>query len=565
MKNKFVVWALGTTIACAISAMPLMAAKKSSKGHRQFNLLAINDIYNVEGIDARQSGGFARFRELRKQLSSPGNDALVLHAGDFLFPSSMSSQFKGQQMIDIMNHIDGQPERFDERFFVVFGNHEFDKGKMKDAPMLAKRIEESDFYWLGTNIDFKPQATLPSQDFKKSLINNAMVTINGIQVGIYGLTTDIAIPAYASIDSHYAKISKRQVADLRARGAEVVIAVTHLKISQDKALLEQLGEHGPDAIFGGHEHNRQAICVGKRCVVKADADLRSAAVANVSVAPDGAVDISYRFSILEESTIDSDEQVLAKTDQWLARYQQEYCAAKKLPGGCLTEVFGKTAVRLIAEELEIRRFETNLGGYVADQMINAFDNIQLPGGRKIQASLINAGSLRLNQNIPAGSELNQWYLNGIFQYPVDLRVLEINGKILKQMVEHTIKDWSGNGWWLHVSGMAYRHDSINGKVSDISLLDKNGKATLVQDDETIVVVVNDYMADGSRSNQDGYTMLNLEQDVPYNGGTLMDLKQVVIDAIKAKWATGVGIAPKLPGRVCNNIRPELYCILDDQK
>ena len=73
------------------------------------------------------------------------------------------------------------------------------------------------------------------------------------------------------------------------------------------------------------------------------------------------------------------------------------------------------------------------------------------------------------------------------------------------------------------------------------------------------------MADGSRSNQDGYTMLNLDQNVSYNDGQLIDLKQVVIDSIKEKWAKGSGITPKLPGRVCNNARPELYCVLDDQK
>ena len=300
-------------------------------------------------------------------------------------------------------------------------------------------------------------------------------------------------------------------------------------------------------------------------MIKADADLRTAAIAKVLVSPDGTVDVSHHFTILDKTTIARDKLVLDRTNQWLDRYQQEYCDANKLPSGCLTEVFGKTAVRLIAEELEIRRFETNLGAYVADQMIRAFDDIKLPGGRKVQAALINSGSLRLNQNIPAGSELNQWYLNGIFQYPVDLRVLEINGKILKQMIAHTTKDWTGNGWWLQVSGMAYRHDSKNAKGTDISLLDENGKATLVKDDDTIVVVVNDYMADGSRSNQDGYTMLNLDQNVPYGDGKLIDLKRVVIDAIKAKWARGEEIAPKLPGRVCNNARPELYCVLDEQK
>ena len=58
-------------------------------------------------------------------------------------------------------------------------------------------------------------------------------------------------------------------------------------------------------------------------------------------------------------------------------------------------------MELIAEELEIRRYETNLGTYVADLMISAFDNIEFTGGRHVQASLINSGSLRLNQNIPS--------------------------------------------------------------------------------------------------------------------------------------------------------------------
>ena len=41
-------------------------------------------------------------------------------------------------MINMMNGLDGDLA-FDERLFVVFGNHEFDKGKMKYASILANR------------------------------------------------------------------------------------------------------------------------------------------------------------------------------------------------------------------------------------------------------------------------------------------------------------------------------------------------------------------------------------------------------------------------------------------
>ncbi|NQZ08671.1 MAG: 5'-nucleotidase C-terminal domain-containing protein [Algicola sp.] len=529
--------------------------------YRQFNVLAVNDLYNVEGIDARKSGGMSRLRTLRKQLNTPHEQVLLLHAGDFLFPSSMSSQYQGEQMIDLMNGLNGPDKQFDERFFVVFGNHEFDKKAMKYADMLAQRIEESNFYWLGSNVHLDQKAQRDSEAFRKSLINNAITEINGIKVGIYGLTTDIAIPEYASIDADYVGISKRNIADLKARGAEVVIAVTHLRIHKDEQLLKSLGDEGPDVIFGGHEHARQHVCVGKRCVLKADADLRSATIASITVSPVGEVSISHRYNVIDESTIAVDPELEQRTNYWINRYQSEYCQKHDQGEGCLLEVLGKADVTLVAEELQIRKYETNLGSYVADQMIRAFDNIELPGGRKVQIGLVNAGSLRLNQNIPAGTELNEWYLNGIFQYPVDLRLLEISGKTLKQVVTRSVEDWTGNGWFLQVSGMAFRHDAKTQQISHLSLVDSEGNITPVKDDDKILASVNNYMADPSIADQDGYTMLNLESQVFY-ADKLIALKQAVVNDIKAKWAVGEGIAPKLAGRICSSARPFTYCLLD---
>ncbi len=528
---------------------------------RQFNVLAVNDLYNVEGIDARKSGGMSRLRTLRQQLNTPDEQVLLLHAGDFLFPSSMSSQYRGEQMIDLMNGLNGPDKQFDERFFVVFGNHEFDKKTMKYADMLAQRIEESNFYWLGTNVHLDKAAKRDSDAFRKSLINNAITEINGVKVGIYGLTTDIAVPEYASIDPDYVAISKRNIADLKARGAEVVIAVTHLRIYKDEQLLKDLGDEGPDVIFGGHEHARQHVCVGKRCVIKADADLRSATIASIAVSPAGEVSVSHRFNVIEDTTIAVDPELEKRTNYWINRYQSEYCKKHAQGEGCLLEVLGKTDVTLIAEELQIRKYETNLGSYVADQMIKAFDNVALPGGRKVQVALVNSGSLRLNQNIPAGTELNEWYLNGIFQYPVDLRLLEISGKTLKQVLMRSVEDWTGNGWFLQVSGFAFRHDTKTQQISDLNLVDSEGNLTPVKDDDMIVASVNNYIADPSIADQDGYTMLNLDYQVAY-ADKLIALKQVVVDDIKTKWVKGEGIAPILPGRICSSARPFSYCLLD---
>ncbi|WDE08060.1 bifunctional metallophosphatase/5'-nucleotidase [Thalassomonas viridans] len=531
---------------------------------REFTILAVNDIYNIEGTDAGKSGGMARLRTLREQLSTGNENVLLLHAGDFLFPSSMSSQYKGEQMIDLMNQLDGENSGFDERFYVTFGNHEFDKSTKKYGSMLAKRIEESDFYWLGSNVVLNESATSPALGFNKSLIKNDLITINGVKVGLFSVTTDMAIPEYAAIDNNYLTVARENIKALKEQGAEVIIALTHLRISEDAELLKQLGENGPDVIFGGHEHNRQHICVAisnkaKPCVIKADADLRSATVAKVTVSSQGAVNISHRYSIVDDSTIAADETVAKRTEGWIKRYEKEYCDKHQQEESCLLKVIGKTDVDLIAEELEIRRYETNLGAAVADIMVSAFDDIPLD--RKVQIGLINSGSLRLNQNIPAGSELNNWYINGIFQYPVSVRLIELSGKQLRQAISHSIEDWTGNGWWLQSSGLAFRHDVKNGSFSDLSLIDDAGNITLVKDDDVIVAAVSDYIADPRNGDQDGYTMFNLDREIVY-GKELIDLKTTVTNVIKGKWAKGEAISPALPGRVCSSDRISLPCVLD---
>ncbi|MFT4925028.1 MAG: 2',3'-cyclic-nucleotide 2'-phosphodiesterase (5'-nucleotidase family) [Phenylobacterium sp.] len=550
------------TLSACRQTLTSTPAESPAGNYRQFQVLAVNDVYNVEGTDGRKSGGFARLRTLRRQLSSPGDPVLLLHGGDFLFPSSMSSQYKGEQMVDLMNWLDGDANAFDDRFFVTFGNHEFDKGAMKYASMMGQRIAESDFHWLGSNVSFKPEAVIDSEAYRQSLLKHAITTIHGVKVGLYSVTTDMAVPAYASIDGDHLAVSKREIATLRAKGAEVIIALTHLAIEQDIKLLEQLGDEGPDVIFGGHEHNRQHACVAGRCVLKADADIRSATIATIGVDATGKVKVDFRFSMVEESTIAADGQMMQRTNEWIARYEQEYCGKHQLPSNCLFEVIGKTAVELMGEELEIRRFETNLGVFVAQSMINAFDDIKLPGGKKPQIALINSGSLRLNQNIPADSELNSWYLNGIFQYPATLRVIEISGKQLKAVVNHQIEGWNGKGWWLQSAGLAFRHDVANQRATDLSLIDSHGNITPVKDDDMIVAVANEYIANPDFvGDQDGYTMLNLDSEIVY-GDKLIDLKTLIIDEIGALHREGKAISPQLPGRICNSTRPSLPCVLD---
>ena len=87
---------------------------------------------------------------------------------------------------------------------------------------------------------------------------------------------------------------------------------------------------------------------------------------------------------------------------------------------CLDEEIGRTEVTLEAEEEQIRSCETNFGNWIADQALDAFRDWGAQG------AIINAGSLRLNQNIPQGPILRR-DLEELIQYDNKLRLIEVKG------------------------------------------------------------------------------------------------------------------------------------------
>ena len=440
-------------------------------------------------------------------------------------------------MIDVLNLLDGDAQAFDPRMFVTFGNHEFDKDKLDDATKLDYRIEESQFHWLGSNIEFATWADNRPLIESPNLIDSTIIESGGIRVGLFSLTTSLKPSAYVSKFGKYTDVAREKTARLRKQGAEVVVALTHLRLSEDTALLQDLKDDGPDLIIGGHEHNKQCATVEGRWVLKADADARSATVVTVSVNADKTIAVAHEYRELSEESPPLDPTLQARVEQWFNRYDTEVCPQP----GCLEEVVGKTQVNLVGEELEIRRFETNLGNWVVDQALAAFSK------HGAQAAFVNSGSLRLNQDIPAGS-IPWQYIEELFAFAAPLKLLRITGATLQQVIDHAVKDWTGNGRWLQISGFAYCHDPEKTRAGCLTLLTEEGPRA-VQPDEEILVVTGDYLVN-PKNDQDGYTMLTQQQIIPT--GDVEDLKQLVLTALKQN--TERGIAPEVEGRICNPLR-----------
>lgn len=512
-------------------------------GAGSFTLLGMNDIYDITGVSGGKAGGLARVRTLRAQLEREHPELLVLLAGDFLYPSVLSRRYDGEQMIDMFNRLDGDPAAFDSRLLVTFGNHEFDGRTPEYARLLSRRIAESGFRWLNSSVRFAVGEDGWPLVAGDNLVPHQLLELGGVRVGLFSITLDKKRRSYIAGYDTPLETARRESGWLRRQGAEVVIALTHQLLADDAALLEQLGEAGPDLIIGGHEHVHHHLEVDGRWVLKADADAYSVNLVKVAVDDRGKISVQPESLVLDDR-VQPDAQLLARADAWLQRYAAGEPGCEGKGRACLDAPIGYARAALVADELSIRRVETNFGNWVADVALEAHR------GKGAQVALINSGSLRLNTNVPADSGINRWQLETLFPYPTPLVMLKVSGETLGQALRHAVSDWSGNGHWLQVSGIAFRFDPDSGEVSDLTLLEGDDSHPVLPEEE-ITLVTYWYLVDPT-GNQDGYRMFNPSQQwLPF--ARRLHLKALVSEALQE--AGRNGIAPEVEGRICINTIP----------
>ncbi|HRC84370.1 MAG TPA: 5'-nucleotidase C-terminal domain-containing protein [Thermoanaerobaculia bacterium] len=507
-------------------------------------LLSINDVYRIEGLESGSVGGLARVRSLRRELERSHPDLLMLHAGDLLFPSLASRILKGEQMIAVLNALDGDSGAVDRRMFVTFGNHEFDENNLADAGTLNQRLKESQFTWLAGNLAFAQDDQGKPLVGGKNVVPRALIESGGIKVGLFGLTIPMEKVQYVSDFAGPEATARKLSAELRAAGAEVVVAVTHLNAADDRRLLERLGAAGPDLIVGGHDHERMAQEVGGRWLVKADADARSAALVCLVKRKDGRLEVRQENRALAAANPPPDPEVEKLADAWQDFHALSFCHRAGARPGCLNEEYGRTRTVLEAEESKIRGRETSLGDWVTDQMLATFRSCGA------QAAFINSGSLRLNHDLAAGTVLTRRHLEELVAYKTPLYLLTVDGSILQMVAEQAVRAWPGSGSWLQISGFGFRHLTQPRQAVDVSLGPPE-TSPRVQPGQIVKVVTGDYLLNPALGDQDGYSFLTKDLITPCEANG-RDLKEILVQALKA--AEPLGIAPVAEGRIVQQER-----------
>ncbi len=417
----------------------------SAGGERRVTFLAINDIYRLDGLADGTIGGLTRVRTLRKWIERDAPNAILLHAGDFLSPSLISKVFKGEQMIDALNNLDGDPKAFDRRMFVAFGNHEFDDSRCQDAqPPLNARVDESQFTWLAANLDFPNCKAMSGILSRKNVHKDGFVLdVDNVKVGLFGigLTPDKrGAPRYPQFEKAL-PAARRSIDYLRAQGAELIVALTHLPREDDEALITELSGAGLDLVVGGHDHENMVLRDGRG--FKADSDARSAWRIDVHLSRGQKPRIEGQL-ILLNAAIPPDAALEKLAESWFARTEKVLCEKMVAADAhCLGQPVGWIRSMMELEETPNRSQETGFGDWLGDLVLSK---------TRADVALINSGNLGLNENLPSGSKLTLKHVIDIFRFDDVIAVRSFPARQVCAAITHGLQQ-AGTGAWPHLAGV----------------------------------------------------------------------------------------------------------------
>ncbi len=468
-------------------------------------LLQVNDVYQFAPVDGGMRGGIARVATLRKQVMAESPHTLFLLAGDTISPSIESNTYKGAQMIEAWNAAGLD--------YATFGNHEFDFG----PDVLRQRMGESKFKWLAANVIDKTTGKLfaNTPEF-------VVREFDGIKIGLFGillpetLQTSRPGPNVDIIDP--CTVAGRVIPKIHAAGAQVVVALTHLSMAEDKQLARC---SGVDVIIGGHEHTLLESMAGHAPIFKMTADAREL----------GRIDLNINRATGKLESIDWEVITVTKEisdDSSFVAINEKYGELLK----SLEQPVGRTDVKLEMKSEDVRTRETNVGDFIAD----AFREATGAG-----VALVNGGSIRADTEIAPGVLTKR---NVLSMLPFNNKVVkvQVTGATLRRALEHGVASLGVEtqpGRFPQVSGIRFSYDASRKPGDRVSNIVVNGKP--LDDRQLYSLAATNYVV---KDAGDGYDMF---RDAKILIGP--DQAPSESDILQKKIAAVASIAPKTDGRI----------------
>ena len=479
---------------------PVPAADLSGK----VVILQSNDVHGA--IE-----GYAKMAALREAYEKLGAEVILADVGDFSQGDANVSMSSGADAFTMMNAAGYT--------VATLGNHEFDYG----YEQLRKNLQKAEFPVICANV-FENGSEILEPVF--------MYTAeNGCRIGFIGLETEesktkanpnltIGLTFYGGSDMY--RIAEEQARTLRQNGADIVIALAHLGVSDEAAdggnrsLDLYKNTSGIDFILDGHSHTVMTGGNAGEAIQSTGTKFQYVGVLVVSA--DGKPEDHY---LVETEQITPDEAAAASVE------------AKKIKERVDAEYEVKIADSEVDFEGDWEVYwtrEANSGNLITDAMLWYIrkDPSALKVPEDHLVAVINCGAIR--DGIPAG-EVTKRMIKTVYPFGNTLTISYVTGEELLELLEaSTYCTPKPIGAFPHTGGISFTLDTTKEydqgslypgstyyapeSIRRVTVNSVNGKPFSPED--TYALAANNFMSAGG----DTYFVLGMKDG--FDTGVLLD-------------------------------------------
>ena len=432
---------------------------------KEIVILSFNDFHGSLAPSGKNVGAAKFVDSLKTERAKNPEGTIIVSAGDNYQGSAMSNLLYGEPISAMLKEAGVE--------LSAVGNHEFDWG----IERIRKWSEDGNLTFVCANIYDK--RTDEPVDWAEPYV---IIEREGVNVGFIGLATPET--AYKTLKENVENYEFRDpvkslsqwVPEVQSKGADIIVALTHLGSNQDKdgditgEATDLSWVDGVDAVISAHIHALVSGMVNGKPLVQAMYNGRAIAKIVFTVGDDNrlvsaepSVDILYE----REDTLKDDPNMLAIFQKYETDLEP-----------VLGRVLGETTVELDHD----RWAGLSLLGEWSCQVMQ--DKVGA------QIAMTNGGGLRTP--IPAG-KITAGKLYEVLPFDNTLYVLKITGADVKANIEHGIMNEDVG--WIQISGVKVTYDKDaepGSRIINMVLAD----GTPVEMDKYYTVVTNDFMATG---------------------------------------------------------------------
>jgi len=469
--------------------------------------LHLNDVYEITPVQGGQRGGLARVATLRQQLLRENPRTYTVLAGDLFSPSALGTatvngeRLAGRQIVAAMNSLGLD--------YATLGNHEFDLS----AEQFLQRLAESRFRWFSGNVTDAAGRPFPN------VASTVTIAVRGdrggrVRVGLIGVMLDSNPAGYVRYRDPIA--TAREQARALAGQTDVIVAVTHLSIEQDRQLAAAVPEI--DLILGGHEHEnmqqwrtvarpqRSGCARPMTPIFKADANATTVYVHRLRYDT-----TSHCLTIASElkpitPALPDEPKTAATVRQW----QELGFAGFRAQGFAPERVVATISTAWDGLEASVRNGSTELTRAIGRAMLAEATGAEL--------ALYNSGGIRIDDVLPPGP-VTEYDIIRVLPFGGQVLTVGVRGDLLQKVLEQGVAN-RGSGGYLQTAGVDRPTPDGPWRIG----------GQPIDPDRTYRVAVNDFLISGREQNL-GFFKLGEAGITPIAEGR--DIRTVLIRSLQS--------------------------------